>query len=130
MGMVTPVDRKGMEDRVRAICMALPGVTEKLSHGAPAFAVGKQFVQLWAAGHHDHGFPHLWCAAPPGAQEEHVTAEPDRFFRPPYVGHRGWIGVRLDRRVSWRQVEGVCEEAYRSVAPRRLLAALDDPEAR
>lgn len=128
--MVTPVDPNAIEDRVRAICMALPGVTEKLSHGAPAFSVGKQFVQLWAAGHHDHAFPHLWCAAPPGAQEEHIAAEPERFFRPPYVGHRGWIGVRLDRRVSWRQVEGVCEEAYRSVVPRKLLAALDDPEAR
>src|SRR5205823_8036756 len=102
--MVTPVDPKAIEERVRAICTALPGVTEKLSHGAPAFSVGKQFVQIWAAGHHDYAFPHLWCAAPPGAQEEHVAAEPDRFFRPPYVGQRGWIGVRLDRRVSWRQV--------------------------
>jgi hypothetical protein len=63
--MVTPVDRKGIEDRVRAICMALPGVTEKLSHAAPAFSVGKQFVQIWAAGHHDYAFPHLWCAARP-----------------------------------------------------------------
>ena len=51
--MVTPVDQKGIEDRVRAICMALPGVTEKLSHGTPALSAGKQFVPLWAGGHHD-----------------------------------------------------------------------------
>src|SRR2546430_198659 len=127
--MVRPVDQKGIEDRVRAICMALPGVTEKLSHGAPAFSAGKQFVQLWAGGHHDHTFPHVWCAAPPGAQEAHVAAEPDRFFRPPYVGHRGWIGVRLDDRVSWRQVEDLCKEAWRGVASPTLLAVLDGPDA-
>jgi hypothetical protein len=121
------VEPKGIEDRVRAICTAFPGVTEKLSHGAPAFSAGKQFVQLWARGHHDHDFPHLWCAAPPGAQEEHVAAQPERFFRPPYVGHRGWIGVRLDGRVSWRQIEDVCEDAFRAVASKKLLAALDEP---
>ena len=74
---------KSTESRVRAICMALPEVTEKLSHGAPSFFVNKQFVMLWPDGHHDHHFPHLWCAAPPGAQDELVDTEPDRFFRPP-----------------------------------------------
>ena len=119
------MDRELIEQKVRAICGALPGVTEKLSHGAPAFSAGKQFVQLWAGGHHDHSFPHLWCAAPPGAQEHLVASEPDRFFRPPYVGHRGWIGVRLDRRPRWPQIEDVIEDAYRAVAPKRLLAELD-----
>ena len=125
-----PLDPQGIEARVRAICTAFPGVTEKLSHGAPAVSAGKQFVQLWASGHHDHDFPHLWCAAPPGAQEEHVAAEPGRFFRPPYVGHRGWIGVRLDGRVSWRQIEGVCEDAFRAVAPQKLVSALDEMRRR
>ena len=119
------MDRQALDDKVRAICSAFPGVTEKLSHGAPAFSAGKQFVQLWADGHHDHTFPHLWCAAPPGAQDDLVAAEPDRFFRPPYVGHRGWIGVRLDRRPRWRQIEDVIEDAYRTVAPKKLLAELD-----
>ena len=90
-----------------------------------AFWAGKQFVQLWANGHHDHDFPHLWCAAPPGAQAEQVASRPERFFRPPYVGHRGWIGVRLDRRVSWRLIEDVCEDAYRAVAPPKFLAELE-----
>ena len=119
------MDADAIEDRVRAICTALPGVTEKLSHGSPAFSAGKQFVQLWARGHHDHDFPHLWCASPRGAQEDLVASRPERFFRPPYVGHRGWIGVRLDRRVSWRLVEDVCEDAFRTVAPANLGRAGD-----
>ena len=114
-----------IEQKVRAICLALPGVTEKVSHGAPAFSAGKHFVQLWTGGHHDHSFPHLWCAAPPGAQEHLVGSEPGRFFRPPYVGHRGWVGVRLDGRLRWRQIEDVIEDAYRAVAPKKLLAELD-----
>jgi len=115
-----------IEDRVRNICLSLPGATEKLSHGSPAFFVGKQFVMLWADGHHDHDFPHLWCAAPPGVQDEVVTTEPERFFRPPYVGHRGWLGVRLDRDLDWTEIAELCEEAYRTVAPQRLLRSLDE----
>ena len=107
---------------VRSICLALPGATEKLSHGAPAFFVKRQFVQLWPTGHHENGFPHLWCAAPPGAQEALVAAAPERFFRPPYVGGRGWLGLRLDGRIDWVEVATHCEEAYRTVAPPRLLA--------
>jgi len=105
--------------------MALPEVTERTSHGSPGFFVKKQFVMLWPDGHHDHGFPHLWCAAPPGAQEQLVAADPERFFRPPYVGGRGWIGMRLDGQVDWHEVEAICEDAYRTIAPKRLLAALD-----
>jgi hypothetical protein len=114
-----------VEDRVRAICMSLPEVTEKLSHGAPAFFVRKQFVMLWSEGHHDHHFPHLWCAAPPGAQAELVETEPERFFRPPYVGGRGWLGVRLDRRPDWGEIAAVCRDAYRTAAPKTLAAAID-----
>jgi hypothetical protein len=114
-----------VEERVRAICLALPGVTERPSHGSPAFFAGKQFVMLWADGHHDHQFPHLWCAAPPGAQDELVTTEPERFFRPPYVGHRGWLGLRLDGKVDWAEVTEVCRDAFRAVAPKKLLADLD-----
>jgi hypothetical protein len=101
--------------RVRAICTAFPGVTEKQSHGAPAFFAKKQFVMLWADGHHDHRFPHLWAAAPLGAQEELVETDPERFFRPPYVGGRGWIGVRLDGDVDYDEIAAICEDAYRVV---------------
>ncbi|HEX8770195.1 MAG TPA: MmcQ/YjbR family DNA-binding protein [Acidimicrobiales bacterium] len=114
-----------VEARVRSICLALPEVTEKLSHGAPAFFVKKQFLMLWPNGHHDHDFAHLWCAAPSGAQSELVHTEPERFFRPPYVGGRGWIGVRLDRDIDVDELEAICEDAYRAVAPSRLVAALN-----
>lgn len=80
---------------------------------------------LWVDGHHDHDFPHLWCAAPPGAQHELVSTEPERFFRPPYVGGRGWVGVRLDGRVDWDEMQAICEEAFRAVAPKRSVAELD-----
>ena len=99
-----------------------------MSHGAPAFFVGKQFLMLWPDGHHDHEFPHLWCAAPPGAQAELVSTESERFFRPPYVGGRGWIGIRLDRDIDWNELAAVCEEAFRTVAPRNLITALDHGE--
>lgn len=112
-------------ERIRRICTGLPGVSERLSHGAPAFFVGKQFVMVWPEGHHEHQFPHLWCAAPHGAQEELTASEPARYFRPPYVGARGWVGVHLDGRVDWVMVEALCEDAYRTVAPARLLAELD-----
>jgi hypothetical protein len=116
---------ESVEGRVRAICLALPEVTERQSHGSPAFFVRKQFVMLWPTGHHDDEFPHLWCAAPEGAQEEAVAAAPGRFFRPPYVGGRGWLGVRLDGDVDWDEVAELCEDAYRVVAPPRLVAVLD-----
>ena len=102
-------------------------MTERLSHGAPTWFVRdrKTFVTLWQAGHHDIEFPHLWCAAPPGAQQELVAGDPDRFFRPPYVGHRGWLGVRLDRDPDWAEIAELCQDAYRVVAPRTLVARLD-----
>ncbi len=114
-------------DRTRAICLALPAVTERLSHGTPTFFVRDRtaFVYAWLEGHHDNAFPHLWCAAGPGVQEVLIKAEPEHFFRPPYVGHRGWVGVRLDREVGWDEVDEVCQDAFRAVAPRRLVAELD-----
>jgi hypothetical protein len=106
--------------RMRAICLAFPEVTERLSHGAPTWFVrGKRaFVTLWADGHHDNDFPHLWCAAPEGAQQELTASAPDVFFRPPYVGGRGWIGVRLDvPGITWAEIAELCDDAYRVIAP-------------
>ena len=67
------------------------------------------------------------CAAPPGVQEELIAGSPERFFRPPYVGHRGWLGVRLDRGVGWDEIAELCQDAYRLAAPKRLVALLDPP---
>jgi hypothetical protein len=108
---------------VREICVRFPEVTERASHGAPSFFVGRQFAVVWADGHHDHQFPHLWVAAPPGAQEELVQTS-DAFFRPPYVGPRGWVGVRLDGAVGWDEIAELLEDAYRTVAPKKLVAEL------
>jgi hypothetical protein len=112
---------------LREICMSFPQVTERLSHGAPTWFVRDKtvFVTFWEHGHHAEDFPHLWCAAPPGAQEELVETEPHRFFRPPYVGGRGWLGMRLDVDVDWYEMASICEEAYRVVAPKKLIAELD-----
>src|SRR5262249_49540649 len=114
-----PSSRDDALAKVRAICTALPEVTERPSHGAPSWFVPDQktFVTCWFNGHHDQEFPHLWCAAPAGAQQELIAVDPQRFFRPPYVGHRGWIGVRLDRRPDWTEIAEVCRDAYRAVAP-------------
>jgi hypothetical protein len=109
---------KGMRilERVRRVCLALPDVSERLSHGTPTFfARGKQFAQVWAGHHDDHGLQ-LWCAAPSGAQAALVKADPDRFFVPPYVGVRGWLGVRLDRDLGRSELDGIVKDAYAEVA--------------
>jgi hypothetical protein len=118
--------------RLREICLGLPETTERLSHGTPSWFVRdkKSFATLWASGHHAAGFSQLWCAGLPGAQEALAGADSGRFFRPPYVGHRGWIGVRLDRVAGqdpdWAEVAELCADAYRAVAPARLVARLDE----
>src|SRR4051812_28938568 len=132
-GVVTADKRLGAAqlEHLREICMALPEVTERPSHGTPTWFVRDKsvFVQFWIDGHHQDDFPHLWCAAPPGVQQELVETEPERFFRPPYVGGRGWLGVRLDVEVDWAEVAELCKEAYRVIAPKRLVAALDAAES-
>lgn len=121
------MNAEALTERVREVCMALPEVTERLSHGTPTWFVRdkKTFVQVWPNGHHGDTFPHLWCAALPGAQEMLVESEPERFFRPPYVGHRGWIGVRLDVDNDWREIADLCRDAYRAIAPAKLAALVE-----
>lgn len=110
--------------RVRALCLALPEATERLSHGAPTFFVKKSFL-MFHNDHHGDGRLAIWCAAPEGAQTAMIGADPERFFRPPYVGPSGWIGVRLDVRPDWDEIAGIIEDAYRHVAPAKLVAVLD-----
>ena len=120
MSLQRPSDPAKLE-RLRAICLALPGVSEKQSHGEPAWFVGGKLFATTADHHHDDRFG-LWCAAPEGAQEMLVKAAPERFFRPPYVGHRGWLGVYLDIDVDWDEIAGVIDRAHRHIAPKRLRA--------
>lgn len=125
--------------RVRTACLTLPETSERLSHGGPAFFVRSAFsgVQggrppsprntacfvMFLDDHHDDGRLAIWCAAPGGVQAEMTETEPERFFRPPYVGHRGWLGVELAG-VGDEELTAVCREAFLTLAPptvRRLL---------
>jgi hypothetical protein len=113
-------------DRVRAACLALPETSERLSHGSPTFFVkDKTTFVMYLDDHHGDGRLALWVAAPPGVQGQIVSEEPERFFIPPYVGHRGWLGVRLDRKPDWDEIGEIIVDAYRTVAPRKLIAQLD-----
>ena len=113
-------------ERVRAVCRSLPETTERLSHGAPTFFVRdkKSFATLMND-HHGDGRLALWCAAPAGVQQALQAEAPNWFFVPPYVGYRGWIGVRLDRDPDWGVVAELLTDAYCVVAPKALVALLD-----
>lgn len=111
---------------VRAACLALPETSERLSHSAPSFFVReKKTFAMFLDDHHGDGRLAIWCAAPAGVQHQTVTEEPERFFVPPYVGYRGWLGVRLDRDLDAAEVTGILVDAYRCVAPKTLVARLD-----
>ena len=100
--------------RVRAICLALPGVVERLSHEAPVFFVGEKKASFvaFADNIHSDGRIALWCAAPLGAQQRVIDADPENYFVPPYVGGRGWIGMRLDRGLAWKSIKGGIKSAW------------------
>ena len=117
-------DRENVLTRLREICLALPETSERLSHGAPSFFIrGKTCFLMLLDDHHGDGRFAVWCAAPPGDQQLLVDADPEKFFVPPYVGHRGWLGVRLDRGLHWDELDGIAEDAYAVVAPPRLVEA-------
>jgi hypothetical protein len=103
--------------RVRKLCLSFPDTSERASHGSPSFFVGgKKSFLSFLNNHHGDGRLAVWCMAPPGAQAMLVEAAPDRYFVPPYVGHLGWVGVRLDRGTPWAEIAGVIETAYRARA--------------
>jgi predicted DNA-binding protein (MmcQ/YjbR family) len=104
-------------DRLRAICLSLPEAVEKETWGGPTFRVrDKIFAMEWR----EDGRLSMWCKAPPGSQHILVTADPKSFFVPPYVGHKGWVGMRLDNKPDWAEVETVVKRSYKLVAPKPL----------
>jgi hypothetical protein len=119
--------------RVRKIALALPGVKEHMSHGAPCFFVrDKRPLCYYHDNHRSDGRISLRCPAPPGVPEELVAAEPERFFEPTPSGSgtfSNWLGVYLDgsgdQNVDWGEVAAILEDAYRVVAPKALIAELD-----
>lgn len=112
--------------RLRRLCLALPETTERLSHGEPTWFVRDRKTFVTYADHHHDDRLGFWCAAAPGAQEALLASAPDRFFYPPYVGHRGWLGVRLDvAGIDWAELGELVADAYRVIAPKALVALLD-----
>jgi hypothetical protein len=120
--VVGPEEREGTLEQIRSLCRELPETSERLSHGAPTFFVrGKRAFLMVLTDHHGDGRFAIWCAAAPGVQGMLVDADAERFFVPPYVGHRGWLGVRLDRGLDWDELAGIVEDSYAEVAPASLI---------
>lgn len=107
-------------ERVRRLCLALPETSEKLSHGEPTFFVAKKVFVMFADNHHDDGRVAVWLPVPPGAQQSLIESSPTVYFRPPYVGHRGWVGIEL----AWIDDDDLTyhiQVAWELIAPQRLI---------
>jgi len=116
--------------RLRAICLALPEALEKVTWGEPTFRVHEKIFAMFTHDEPDDGHVALWCKAPEGVQEILVSAAPHRFFVPPYVGSKGWIGLRLDVAVDWGEVADIVNDSYHMTAPKRLVASLGPKKLR
>jgi len=111
------MDKASALSRVRASCLALPETSERLSHGAPTFFIrNKRVFVTFQDNHHGDQRLAIWCAAPDGEQQALVEASPDQYFVPAYVGHRGWLGVRLDRGLTWDEIAAAIENAFLTVS--------------
>ena len=117
---------KNINDAVREICLSFPETDEKPSRGSPDFRVRGKVFATYAVNHHGDGNLALWLHSPAGAQDLHVTGEPDFYFVPPYVGPRGWLGVQLDRGNDWFSIATRVREAYANVAPPELTEHLGE----
>jgi hypothetical protein len=115
-------------ERVRRICLALPEATERLSHGEPTWFVRGKVFTMFANNHHGDGRVAVWLPAPPGFQEGLVETARRRFFRPPYVGVRGWLGVELAQ-IDAAELAMYVGIAWELVAPKRLVAAYKAAQA-
>lgn len=105
---------------VRRLCLELPETSERLSHGEPTFFVHKKVFVMFANNHHNDGRVAVWLPVPPGAQASLIAAEPATYFKPPYVGGRGWVGIELAR-IDAAELRYHIQVAWELIAPRRLL---------
>jgi len=115
-----------INEAVREVCLSFPETEEVVSHGFPDFRVrGKTFAS-YVVNHHGDGRVALWLNAPAGSQDHYSKSEPKHFFVPPYVGPRGWLGVHLNKGLSWQRVAALVRQAYEKVAPRALTQSIGD----
>lgn len=111
-------------ERLRKLCLAYPEATEKLTwEESHTFRVRDKIFAM--TGHDHDGRIGVWCKGAPGAQDVLVGAAPDRYYSPPYVGSRGWVGAHLDSDTDWNQIAVIVEDSFRLVAPKRVAALLD-----
>lgn len=110
-------------ERVRRICLALPDTSEKLSHGEPTFFVHKKVFVMFANNHHNDGHVAIWLPVPDGFQMSLIESSPEIYFKPPYVGVRGWVGIELAP-VSEEDLKFHIQTAWELVAPKRLLTKI------
>jgi predicted DNA-binding protein (MmcQ/YjbR family) len=115
---------KDISQAVREVCLWFPEVEEVLSHGSPDFRVKGKTFATYVINHHGDGRIALWLNSPDGAQDHYARQEPKHFFVPPYVGPRGWLGVNLDKGISWKTVATLVRQAYEKVAPVALSKSL------
>ncbi len=111
-------------DSFRAACLSFPESVEKEAWGTPTFRVRDKMFAMWVDDRDDDARFAMWCKAPGGVQEILVGAAPERFFVPPYVGHKGWIGLRLDVDVDWDEVRDLLTDSYLMTAPKKVAAQL------
>jgi predicted DNA-binding protein (MmcQ/YjbR family) len=118
--------------RLRKICLALPEAHEVEAWGEPTFRVKNKLFAMYAhsENHHGGGTPSVWLKSTSTNQSFMVAANPKRFFVPPYVGPSGWVGVRLDGRVSWTEVAELCRDAHELLAPKLAAVTVSKPRSR
>jgi len=114
-------------EKIRELCLSFPGTSERESHGAPSFFIdGKKAFVQYRDNHHGDGKLGLWCAASPGMQAMLTESDAELYYVPAYVGHLGWVGMRLDRHAAWEEIAGIIGEAYIARAPKKYIRLLEE----
>jgi predicted DNA-binding protein (MmcQ/YjbR family) len=112
----------GASNRLRALCLGLPEAVEKEAWGDPTYRVRNKIFAMEKSG---DGRLSVWFKAPPGSQQILIGADADRFFAPPYVGPKGWVGMYLDKQPDWKEVKALITRSYRLIAPKKLVASFE-----
>jgi len=128
--MPTAPQNEPLLAKLRAIALAMPSTDEAINHGRPCFRVREKTFVMFLDNHHRDGRVAIWCKAPPGAQSMIVEGDPVRYFVPPYVGPKGWIGARLDRKPDWSAIEALVAESYAMTCGPARSARKAEPKSR